>query len=201
MRQYEEDSMNRYDAIAISEAGKREKRTAFLGAVLPPMLSGFLKGTSVLDLGCGCGFYAGLFLDRGYRYTGVDISRGMLNQARKLNPTRASFVQMNMRSLAFQDQTFDSFVSTHSLNHISPDFVGEALEEIKRVMKPGARGLIILKGDTKTTVHLSEKAQRRFRSLFVRWEHGEFNKILTQHGFKGAIQQIKDDYLVAGVGV
>lgn len=42
-----------------------------------------LPGSHILDMGCGTGRHSVEFAKRGYRVTGVDLSEGMLNQARK----------------------------------------------------------------------------------------------------------------------
>jgi SAM-dependent methyltransferase len=42
-----------------------------------------LPGSSVLDLGCGTGRHAVRFAEQGWRVTGVDLSAGMLSEARK----------------------------------------------------------------------------------------------------------------------
>lgn len=41
------------------------------------------RGSRILDMGCGTGRHAVLLAQRGYRVTGVDISSGMLAQARQ----------------------------------------------------------------------------------------------------------------------
>jgi ubiquinone/menaquinone biosynthesis C-methylase UbiE len=41
------------------------------------------KGSRILDMGCGTGRHAVMLAERGFRVTGVDLSEGMLNEARK----------------------------------------------------------------------------------------------------------------------
>ena len=41
------------------------------------------EGASILDIGCGIGRHAVPPAQRGYRVTGVDVSQGMLAQARQ----------------------------------------------------------------------------------------------------------------------
>lgn len=41
------------------------------------------RGSRILDMGCGTGRHAILLAQRGYRVTGVDLSEGMLAEARK----------------------------------------------------------------------------------------------------------------------
>ncbi|MCW5942056.1 MAG: methyltransferase domain-containing protein [Fimbriimonadaceae bacterium] len=45
-------------------------------------LFGLVEGASILDMGCGTGRHAVELARRGYRVTGVDLSEGMLAQAR-----------------------------------------------------------------------------------------------------------------------
>lgn len=55
-----------------------EKEVDFFLAMFP-----LLAGASILDMGCGTGRHSVELAKRGYKVTGVDISEGMLDQARK----------------------------------------------------------------------------------------------------------------------
>lgn len=50
---------------------------------------------SVLDLGCGYGRVASSFINAGYRYTGVDISKDAITEARKRCPN-GTFLEANL---------------------------------------------------------------------------------------------------------
>lgn len=68
------------------------------------MFSAKLAGSSGLlcDLGCGPGQISKYFSDRGVTTVGVDLSAGMLKQARLFHPT-LRFVKADMKKLPFKD--------------------------------------------------------------------------------------------------
>lgn len=97
----------------------------------------------VLDLGCGTG-KALEILGPCYEYVGVDISAAMLSLARKNYP-KETFVQASVTELPFPDGFFDFAISTYgSLSHLAD--VGRAMDEAGRVLRPGARAMLMLYG-------------------------------------------------------
>lgn len=42
----------------------------------------YIPGKKVLDIGCGAGRDAAIFVENGFDYTGIDASEGMLNIAK-----------------------------------------------------------------------------------------------------------------------
>jgi SAM-dependent methyltransferase len=71
------------------------------------------KVRSILDLGCGTGGHALVLSKRGYQVVGVDISKEMLDIARrkadKYNPF-LKFIESDIRSLNIQEK-FDAVIS------------------------------------------------------------------------------------------
>ncbi len=65
---------------------------------------------NVLEIGCGSGNLAGLFLKSGYSYTGLDLFDEMLNIARKAEP-KAMFIQGDMRNLKMKKK-YDAIIVT-----------------------------------------------------------------------------------------
>src|SRR3989338_7458860 len=90
----------------------------------------------VLDIGCGGGRDALLFVPSRYNYVGIDFSREMLEQAQRSAPN-AIFVQMDMYALNFVPYTFDGFWAAASLLHIPKTKTPLVLREIHRVTKTG----------------------------------------------------------------
>src|SRR5579871_4058651 len=64
-----------------------QQRQAWLGALAPLLPP---APADILDVGTGTGFLAFLLADLGHRVLGVDLSEGMLNDARALAATRGS---------------------------------------------------------------------------------------------------------------
>ncbi len=92
----------------------------------------FCEGKLVLEAGCG----SGLVLDRLKRIArqviGMDLSFGMLGNARKRS---LNVAQANILHLPFPSNTFDTVVSFKVLAHI--ELIQDALRELARVTKPG----------------------------------------------------------------
>ena len=95
----------------------------------------------VCDLGCGPGQIARYLRDRGVNVFGLDLSSGMLAQARRLNP-EIPFVQGSMRALGLGPETLDGITAFYSIIHIPRQQVVSALSEMRRVLKP--RGSLLI---------------------------------------------------------
>jgi SAM-dependent methyltransferase len=96
-----------------------------------------VKGSGrVCDLGCGPGHVARYLHDRGVDIFGIDLSPGMLEQARKLNPA-IEFRQGNMLALDVEDGTWAAIVAFYSIVHIPRADILPAFREMFRALKPG----------------------------------------------------------------
>ena len=90
---------------------------------LPPILalSGSLGlGLRVLDVGCGNGFTAGQFLDKGCEVVGIDLSESGIALARKAYP-RGRFEVMPADAFILANlgcRPFDLVISTEVVEHL-----------------------------------------------------------------------------------
>ena len=105
------------------------------------------KGMTLLDLGCGAGFQARLFAERGVRVHGIDISRKLTDfaaaQSRKQGLS-ATFEAADMRTFA-ASATYDRVVVLGmSFGFGTDDENRASLRNIHRSTKPG--GMILLTG-------------------------------------------------------
>ena len=99
---------------------------------------GDVKGLQICDLACGEGHLARRLAERGGNVTGVDVSEGILEQAKQQMPTSLDlhYVQDDAQTLAtFLEQSFDIVVSNLALMDI-PDFES-VFDSCFRVLKPG----------------------------------------------------------------
>ena len=71
----------------------------------------------VLDIGCGNGRFYPVVNERQVAYTGVDNSKGLLDEARK-KWSGAKFVEGDATALPFEDGAFDIAYSFAALHHI-----------------------------------------------------------------------------------
>lgn len=95
------------------------------------------KNARVLDAGSGSGVPTSKYLsEKGLRVTGIDISDGMLEEARR-NVPDAEFKKMNMRELQFSDAYFDGIISVFAVFHVPREFHEDVFSEFHRTLKKG----------------------------------------------------------------
>jgi len=101
-------------------------------------------GDRVLDLGIGTGVSMN-FYPRHANLVGVDLSGGMLREARKkireMGLDRFFVFQANALQLPFADSTFDHVFISHVISVVSDPVL--LVREAQRVAKPGARIVIV----------------------------------------------------------
>jgi ubiquinone/menaquinone biosynthesis C-methylase UbiE len=95
----------------------------------------------VCDMGCGPGQVARYLRDIGANVFGLDLSTGMLEQARQLSPDIA-FHEGNMLALDIPDQTLAGIAAFYAIVNISKESLPVVFQEMARVLQPG--GLLLL---------------------------------------------------------
>jgi SAM-dependent methyltransferase len=111
-------------------------------------------GHPVCDLGCGPGHIGAFLAATGVHVVGIDLSAGMVAQARLSYPA-LSFFQGNMTALATPDDTFTGIVCFYALIHVPRSQVATALSEMARVLVPGGALLVAVHGG-RGTLHADE---------------------------------------------
>jgi ubiquinone/menaquinone biosynthesis C-methylase UbiE len=102
----------------------------------------------VLDLGCGNGLMANAIMNHGGYYTGVDISKKLIDLCKKkyasyIKTKQAEFVVADAVKLPFKNNYFDFAVSISAMHHIpSAELRQQFMNELFRVLKKGATAKI-----------------------------------------------------------
>ena len=93
------------------------------------------EGWSVLELGCGTGYFTKELAQTNASITAIDISPVLVKEAEKVvQRPNVNFAIDNAYQMTFKDETFDAVVGSSVLHHLD---VGKAITEIYRVLKPG----------------------------------------------------------------
>lgn len=168
-----------YDAIAERYATENPEIPDAWRAMLDYIANLVGRAGRVVDVGCGTGAYARLFLESGMDVYGVDVSWGMIKEARTLRGIK--LVQMDMHRFAFADGIFDAAWCSSSLLHIPKKTIGVVLGEIARVLKPGGKMFVSLQEGEGESIETCPygSADR----LFVRYNGQEFISLLERAGF------------------
>jgi SAM-dependent methyltransferase len=97
------------------------------------------KGLRSLDLGCGPGAFADVFL--GDDYFGVDMNARYIDHARRTR--KGTFLVSDARKVDLPDGRFDQILIFGLLHHLPDDYVRAVLAESTRLLAPGGRILAI----------------------------------------------------------
>jgi ubiquinone/menaquinone biosynthesis C-methylase UbiE len=147
-----------YDAVASAYAAQfsdelraKPLDRALLTAFAEQVRAGASARPRVWDVGCGPGHVAAFLAGLGLDAAGVDLSEGMVAQARARHPD-LEFTAGSMTALPAPDGSFDGLVSFYALIHLIDDTdVRTALAEFRRVLTSG--GLLLL------AVHAGEEVR------------------------------------------
>ena len=133
-----------YDRVAESYLATKDPRDPLVLSALEEIALDLRPGSAVLDLGCGAGVPATLWLaERGFSVTGVDLSEKQLDLARKLVPG-ATFLKADMTELDFDPGTFDAVVAFHSIIHVPREEHPALLRKIQHWLGSGGPFLATL---------------------------------------------------------
>jgi ubiquinone/menaquinone biosynthesis C-methylase UbiE len=107
---------------------------------------GNVKQGRVLDVCCGTGSVVLAFAEkyRGIQAIGYDFSPGMLQKSREKDVHhKVILVNGDAASLSFVDDCFDVVCCSHALYELKGQARRQALQEMKRVVKPEGQVLIM----------------------------------------------------------
>ena len=134
------------------------------------------KGAKVLDAGCGAGVpIAQTLANHGFKVTGIDISKSMLNLARKQVPS-GEFLKKDMTKLDFDDNSFDGAVSFYAIIHVPREKHSKIFHGLHRVLKPKGAILVCMGPD-------EWESSAEYKGIHMFW---------SQHAPEKSLKIIKD---------
>jgi ubiquinone/menaquinone biosynthesis C-methylase UbiE len=147
---------------------------------------GLVPGSSMLEIGVGTGRIALPFVEQGYRYTGADLSRQMMQTLRnKARGLSINLVQADVAQLPLGNHAFDAVVAVHIFHLVSQ--WAEAMDEVQRVIRPGG---VLLHGHNRRVddspqhqlrEHMTKRATELQPQQDQRLSWSEVNQKLRQH--------------------
>ncbi|WP_445614257.1 class I SAM-dependent methyltransferase [Geobacillus sp. YF-1] len=144
------------------------------------------SSVAILDVGCGTGEAARFLRKKGFigKFVGIDPSRKMIRLARLKEGDRrkSKFLIAEAEKLPFASDSFDYVISTFSMHHWwNPT---EAIHEIRRVLKPEGRLIIVdIRGDG-LIGQIARNFERLMGSGFDYFNRKQVNSFLTEGNFK-----------------
>jgi len=174
--------------LASSRKGIRDLTDRFVPGWLRPLSEVHLvgRGRDVLEVGCGEGWLSITLAVRNRSVTGIDISDQCIELCRRNQDTaqvgNVSFFRQNGVALKFPDATFDCAISTEFIEHLHPDDVLTHLVEVRRVLRPGGRYIVVTPNgyrhgaEAEGTLHLHVYTYDELARLFFR---AGFKRVLS----------------------
>ncbi len=153
----------------------------------------YLPSGRILEIGSGVGKDAEALIRLGYDYTGTDASNGLLELARKRNPS-ATFIQRYAHEIEPSLGEFDGFWASAVLLHIPRDEMRDSLLAISSVIKNDGVGFITMKEGE------GERVDEKTGRLFTYYKEEEFTNVLESANFSvlevGRRDTEKDNWLI-----
>jgi ubiquinone/menaquinone biosynthesis C-methylase UbiE len=118
------------------DAWYRTPRGAWIGETEVRLLTRLLApapGETMLDVGCGTGYFTRAFARAGHALTGVDADEEPLRFARRHAAAGETYLIADARALPFRDRTFDLCISVTALCFVHEE--SRALAEMLRVTR------------------------------------------------------------------
>jgi SAM-dependent methyltransferase len=153
---------------------------------------GVTKGDRLLDIACGAGLAVELAELRGAACAGIDASRRLIDIAVDRSPS-ADIRVGDMHDLPWDEGTFDVVTSFRGIWGTTP----EAIDEARRVLKPGGRLGITVWGHIKASpgawalfpfLLASEPKVENQAAMVALGRPGTGEALLTEKGFEDIVR-------------
>lgn len=144
---------------------------------------------NIMDIACGVGWGSiklATKIKPGVAY-GIDITKEMIEKskkhAQKLKINNIHFQKASVLKMPFQDNFFDGAISTHAAHHFYKPI--EMFSEIKRVLKPNAKFILVdTCGSSKLIQNFEKKLKKEEKAHYKFFKLSEAKELLKKVGFR-----------------
>ncbi len=136
----------------------------------------------ILDAGCGSARDSAYMIEQGYRAQGIDLSEGLLAEAKKLHPEVPTQI-MSLTDMKFAPASFDGVWTKATFVHLNRTDIPKVLKDFYTFLKPNGALFIRTKegkGEGSQPVSFDQNVTRWF--TFFRLE--ELTKMIEAAGFQ-----------------
>jgi demethylmenaquinone methyltransferase/2-methoxy-6-polyprenyl-1,4-benzoquinol methylase len=98
---------------------------------------------NIVDICCGTGQQCIMLNELGFKVTGIDLSPGMIEVARRKSPKDIRYYVEDGTALHFDDHVFDCAILSFSLHEKDETIRGRIIEEALRVLTPDGRMILV----------------------------------------------------------
>lgn len=136
----------------------------------------------ILDIGCGNGKDTRYLMQQSIMAIGIDISSGMLEEARKCVPDSILY-QMDMRNLGFTSESFHGVWANGCIYHVpKSDFI-RVLGEVRRILKSSGIFSFNFKVGSGELLEESPRSYGGSPRFYSYYTATEMERLLNQNGF------------------
>lgn len=121
-----------YDSIASSYTNAYAENDDLDSKYLDEFIS-ITLGNRILDMGCGNGINTAYLDKHGFNVIGIDKSKKMLKEARRLFP-KVVFEEQDILATNFSNHSFDGIVLAYVINHFNSEGLNSLKKEIDRLL-------------------------------------------------------------------
>ena len=137
------------------------------------------KAPQILDAGCGIGRDSKYFKEEGINTTAIDISKGMIEEAKKQG---IEVTKMNMKTLKFDKHSFDGIWCMTTFSDIPKQESTKVLKNFYKVLKP--QGVVYISTRHGEGEKIIKKGiYNNAPKFYARYTPKELTELLKTHKF------------------
>lgn len=162
-------------------------------------LVGDIKGSQILDVGCGNGMLSNQFLNSNL-VTFLDLSVNMIELAKanvdKESISNAKFIVGKLENQEFNNR-FDIIISVGLIAHV--ESIGGFLNDLKDNLSPSGRIVLQFSNNSHPLTKINNALSKRYGYLLNRISYSQLLDLTTQLGLE-VIKVIQYSLMIPGLG-